>query len=129
MKNWKSFLLLLLVFAAGISVGAVGMREMLRHSVRQAVAHPENAQMIVERKLAWKLRLDEAQRLKMHEILKAARGQMKVLRHDFQPQMQSVAGAADVKILALLTPEQQARYELFKKEERPLFPGLTHPAP
>ena len=91
MKHWKSILLLALVFVAGTGVGAFGMRLATRRAVQQAIAHPEHAQALVEYRLGRKLNLDESQRQKVREILTVARGKLKDLRHDFQPQMAAVA--------------------------------------
>jgi len=113
MKNWKSILLLLLVFMAGLVVGVVGTRVAVRHFVQRAMANPDRVQGFVERDLAWKLRLDESQRVQLHKILSTSRGQLRELRQQIQPQMTLVFSNANSQITAMLTPEQQARYERF----------------
>jgi Spy/CpxP family protein refolding chaperone len=128
MKNWKSILLLVLVFLAGIGVGALGVRVAVRRAVQLALAHPERGQLQTERSLAKKLWLDETQRQQLHKIMTEARGQLRDLRRDFQPQILAVTQAAEKKIAGLLTAEQLTRYEKIKKEERGLFPGVR-PAP
>lgn len=114
MKNWKSILLLLLVFLAGLVVGVVGTRTAVRHFVQRAIANPERVQGFVERDLTWKLQLDKSQRVQLHEILSTSRGQLRELRQQIQPQMVLVFSNANSQITAMLTPEQQARYERFK---------------
>ena len=128
MKHWKSILLLVLVFIAGIAVGVVGTRTAGRHFVQRVSAQPERAQNFVERDLSRSLRLDEAQRAKLHDILTESRGQLRELREHFQPQMALVMSNANVKISALLTPEQAARFEEFKQANR-LFPRPQRPLP
>lgn len=127
MKHWKSILLLVLVFLAGIGVGALGVRVAVRRAVQQAVAHPERVQLLAERNLARKLRLDEAQRGQLHEIMNSARGQLRDLRRDSQPKLVAVTHDAEEKISALLTPDQLAHYKKLRKEERVLFPPLRLP--
>jgi hypothetical protein len=133
MKNWKSFLLLVLVFLAGIAVGVVGTRTVARHLVRRAIAEPERLQNFVERDLAWKLRLDKPQRVRLHEILTESRGQLRELRQQFQPQTAMVLSNANAQISALLTPEQSARFEDFKQSNalfpRPVAAHPPRPAP
>jgi Spy/CpxP family protein refolding chaperone len=124
MKNWKSILLLALVFFAGVFAGVVGTRAVVRRVVQQAIAHPEKMQALLERNLTRKLRLDASQQLQVHDILTEARGQLRGLRQEFQPQAAAVLRGTDEKISALLTPEQQARYEKLKAEERPLLRAL-----
>lgn len=124
MKNWKSVLLLALVFLAGIGVGVLGTRASVRRVVQQAIAHPEKVQLLTERKLTRNLHLDTEQQAKLHTILTESRGQLRDLRKDFQPRTAAVFRATDEKIFALLTPEQQSRYQKLKIDERPLFHAL-----
>jgi len=136
MKNWRSILLLLLVFMSGLVVGVVGTRIAVRHFVQRAMTNPDRVQGFVERDLAWKLRLDESQRVQLHEILSTSRGQLRELRQQIQPQMTLVFSNANSQITAMLTPEQQARYERFKasnyllaRPPRPLPPPNPASAP
>jgi len=124
MKNWKSILLLALVFLAGIAVGVVGTRVVVRRVIQQAIAHPERVQAFIEHDLTRKLRLDNDQQTKLHDILTDTRGQLKTLRQEYQPQAAEVFIGADGKISALLTPEQQARYKKLKQENHPLWRAL-----
>jgi len=121
MKNWKSILLLALVFLAGLAVGVVGTRIAARRMMQQAIAHPERVQLFVERDLARKLQLDNDQQIKLHGILTETRGQLHELRQEYLPQATRTFRGADEKIAALLTPEQQTRYEKLKQESRPLW--------
>ena len=127
MKNWKSLLLLVLVFFAGLAVGVVGTRIVVRHVVQGAIAHPERVQSFMERNLTRRLRLDNDQQVKLHDILTDARGQLTTLRKEFQPQAAEVLGDADKKISALLTPEQQARYDKFKERNWPALRAIQSP--
>ncbi len=124
MKNWKSILLLLLVFFAGLAVGVVGTRIAVRRVVQQAINHPERVQSLMERNLTRRLRLDNDQQVKLHAIWTDARGQMAGLRKEFQPQAAEVLRGADQKIAGLLTPEQQARYDKFKDRNWPALRAL-----
>lgn len=124
MKKWKSILLLALVFFAGLTVGVVGTRVVVRHFVQQALTHPERVQSLMERNLARRLRLDNDQQVKVHAIMTDARGQLTSLRKEFQPQAAEVFHATDQKISALLTPEQQARYDKFKERNWPALRTL-----
>jgi hypothetical protein len=124
MKNWKSILLLILVFFAGLAVGVVGTRIVVRHVVQTAINHPERVQSLMERNLTRRLSLDNEQQVKLHDILTDARGQLTDLRKEFQPQAATILTNADQKISALLTPDQQARYEKFKERNWPALRRL-----
>jgi hypothetical protein len=124
MKTWKSILLLLLVFCAGLSVGIVGTRAAYRQAVQTAIAHPEKTQLFIEHNLDRRLRLDNDQQIKLHAILTEARSQLTGLRQQFQPQATAVLHDTDQKISALLTPAQQARYDRFKEQNWPALRRL-----
>ena len=124
MKNFKSILLLALVFFAGVVIGVVATRSVVRHVVREAILHPEKAQAVIERSLTRKLRLDNGQQVKLHQILSDAHGQLKDLRQQYRPQLVEIFSNANEQIIALLTPEQQARFEKLKLENHPLLQAL-----
>jgi hypothetical protein len=124
MKNWKSFLLLALVFFAGLAVGVVGTRLVVRRAVQMAMVHPERVQFFLERSLTRRLRLDNEQQVKLHAILTETRQQMADLRKEVQPQAAQVMHETDQKIAGMLTPEQQERYEKFKDRNWPVLRKL-----
>jgi uncharacterized membrane-anchored protein YhcB (DUF1043 family) len=124
MKLFKSWLLLALVFLAGIVVGVVGTRVAVRHLVRDAIVHPEKVQATMERNLTRRLRLDDGQQLKLHQILSDTHAEMKALRREYQPQVFEVVSNADGQITAILTPEQQAKFERLKADKLPFLRTL-----
>jgi Spy/CpxP family protein refolding chaperone len=124
MKFFKSWLLLALVFLAGIVVGVVGARMVVRHLVREAILHPEKVQAVMEHNLTRRLRLDSGQQAKLHAILSDAHATMKDLRREYQPQLFEVVSNADGQIVAILTPEQQAKFEQLKADKLPFLWGL-----
>ena len=120
MKTFKLILLLALVFFAGAVAGVVGTRAVVRRVVQQAVLHPEKVQAVIERRLTRQLRLDNSQQVKLHDVLSDAHGQLKDLRREYGPQFSLIISNANGQITALLTPEQQARYEALK-QKNPLW--------
>jgi Spy/CpxP family protein refolding chaperone len=124
MKTFRLILLLALVFFAGAVVGVVGARAVMRRVVQQAVAHPERIQAVIERSLTRKLRLDNSQQAKLHDILSDTHGRLKDLRREYGPQFVLIISNANGQITAILTPEQQARYEKLKEGNHPLLQAL-----
>jgi Spy/CpxP family protein refolding chaperone len=124
MKIFKSILLLTLVFFAGIAIGVVGTRAFVRRAVQQAVLHPERVQVIVERNIARRLQLDGGQRAKLHDILSDAHGQLKEVRREYQPQVVVIVSNTEQQIDAMLTPEQRARFEKLKEQNRPMLRAI-----
>lgn len=129
MKKWKSILLLALVFLAGLAMGVVGTRIVVRRTVQQALIHPEKVQSVLERNLTQRLRLEPGQQAQLRVILTDTRERLSTLRQQFQPQAAEVLRGADQKISALLTPEQQARYEKIKQTGWPALQRLRSAAP
>ena len=121
MKALKLSLLIALVFLAGVAAGVVGTRVAIRQWVNTAVQRPQNFQMLLERNLRWRLRLDAQQRVEVHRILTNARVQLRDLRQEYRPQVVAVLTNTEAQISAVLTPEQEARFEQMQRENQRIF--------
>ncbi|HXR48021.1 MAG TPA: hypothetical protein VN784_11340 [Candidatus Limnocylindrales bacterium] len=122
MKAFKLSLLLALVFLAGVMAGVVGTRIAIRHWVNTAIQRPQNFQMLLERNLRWRLHLDAHQRVEVHRILTDTRIQLRDLRQEYRPQVVAVLTNTEAQISAILTPEQEARFEKMQQENPRFFP-------
>ncbi|MGH7993185.1 MAG: hypothetical protein ACREDQ_06695 [Limisphaerales bacterium] len=122
MKAFKLSLLIALVFLAGVAAGVVGTRIAIRHWVNTAIQRPQNFQMLLERNLRWRLHLDARQRGEVHRILTDTRVQLRDLRQQYRPQVVVVLTNTEAQISAILTPEQEARFERMQQENRRFFP-------
>lgn len=124
MKNIRSILLLVFVFSSGIAVGIVGTRIVVRRMVEQAILNPATVQSLAENRLARRLSLKPQQQEKLHQIFQDMHGQLKTLRHEYQPQAIKILSHANDQVNAMLTPEQQALYERWKQEDHPLLEAI-----
>ena len=129
MNKLKPVLLLALVFFAGIAVGVVGTRLVVRQMVRTAMERPDRIRLMMERRLDRRLNLTPDQRTRLHEILTGTQAQLRSLRQEIRPQLVAVIGRADRDILAILTPEQRERFERMKQENPLLWRAGQAPAP
>ncbi len=125
MKTFKLLALITLVFMAGVAAGVVGTRLVIRHWVNTAIQRPENFQLLLERNLRWQLRLDARQRVEVHRILTGARVRLRDLRQEYRPQVVAVLTNTETQISAILTPEQQARFEQMQQQNQ----HFLQPAP
>jgi hypothetical protein len=125
MKTLKLLALIALVFMAGVTAGVVGTRLVIRHWVNTAIQRPENFQLLLERNLRWRLRLDARQGMEVHRILTDARVQLRDLRQEYRPQVVAVLTNTEAQISAVLTPEQEARFERMQQENQ----HFLQPAP
>jgi hypothetical protein len=129
MSRWKPALALLLVFVAGMVVGVVGTRMVVRQVANEMLKNPESArgifQMQMELRLARRLHLGPVQRERVREILSEMQGQMKFINQETQPRRAQVITNAEAQIDLVLSPEQKAEFEKLKEE----YPVLLQPNP
>ena len=121
MKTLKPLVLLSLVFVAGIVVGVIGTRAVVRHVISSIVANPDLVWTRIERALAADLKLNPEQRATVHQILSETHDQVRSLRTEYQPRFVPVIEKARAEIAAALTPEQRAKFDKMLKEKERLW--------
>jgi hypothetical protein len=121
MRNLKSWLVVVLVFFAGVGVGIVGTGAVVRHAVRRIVAHPDLVRDRIERELERRLDLTGEQRTKVQRILTESHQHIKDLRREFQPRFLSIVEEAETEISAVLGPEQRERFQKLIREKEALW--------
>jgi len=121
MKKIKPWLVLALVFLAGVVFGVVATRVAVRHFVRVAISQPDRLRERIERDLTRQLKLNAQQRPQVHAALVRAHERLQALRAEFQPRFVEILNDARTEITAELTPKQRARFEKFREENRQLW--------
>lgn len=116
LKTLKPWLLLGLVFLAGVILGVAGTRLAVRRYLREAVQHPAQAQHDFAVRLGRKLRLDPAQQAKFNEILGEASAQLNAIKKQSHPAVVLVYSNANAQLTGLLTPDQKVRFDQFKAD-------------
>lgn len=127
MKRFTPWLLLILVFLAGVVVGIVGTRAVVRHMIREAIEHPNRVRDAIERDLTRQLDLTADQEAKLHQILLHAHKQIRGLREKFQPQLGAILGDAEQQINSILSPDQRERFRRLRQEHRALWQAVKLP--
>jgi hypothetical protein len=127
MKNFKPILLLALVFIAGVVIGAVANRSLVRHAVRQSINHPDMVQTAFEQQMDHRLRLDNDQQAKLHDIFATAHLKMREIQLQVRPQTAQVASNVDLQVSGMLDADQLRRYQELKSENGPLVRFLRQP--
>jgi hypothetical protein len=127
MSKWKPALALLLVFVAGMVVGVVGTRIVVRRVATAMMTDPQLARDLAQRRIVLQLtrRLDlrPEQRAQVHEILAEMQGQLKLINQETLPRRQQAITNAEAHIDLVLTPEQKLKFERLKDE----YPALLLP--
>jgi Spy/CpxP family protein refolding chaperone len=108
MKKLKVVLGILAVFILGAVAGGVIGRGACWHRPHWGEIHPRE---VVVRKLTRKLHLDDAQKARVEVIVNDAHDQMREMRRETQPKIDSIMGNAQDKIRAILRPDQKAEFE------------------
>jgi Spy/CpxP family protein refolding chaperone len=111
MKALKVSLVLGLVFAAGIVVGAVGAKYAVRQVVEQAARRPDELRNRQEREFVRELNLTPEQRPKVHEILVRRHEELAAVRKNFQPQLGAIIRRSDRELRAVLDETQQEKFD------------------
>lgn len=125
MSKLKPWLLLVLVFFAGVVCGVVGLRVIVHHIMVGAAQHQEQVWQRLEKRLGSDLALTPEQRTQAHGILMGAHQQIQDLRTELQSRYLGIVDKAQADISASLTPEQRAKFEKLIKQEE----FLWRPAP
>lgn len=104
-KN-KARLIILTAFVLGVLTGVGGMNLIAARFAPAAGAHPN---MLEE--IAREVSLTPAQRAEVDSILKKTRAESQEILKPLQPQMLDLRARTRAQIRAVLSPEQQARYD------------------
>jgi len=129
----KGGLILLGVFVLGSLTGAAGMRAyMQRDEVEELTGGPEARFGLQHfRALARELDLSDEQRQQVREIVKKHRPERRRLMQELSEgcgaDMQEHKQKVDAEIRAVLTPEQQQRFDALLSKQRERFPFLAAP--
>ena len=121
MYKFKPWLLLILVFLAGLVCGVVGTRQVMRHMVFLALRSPDRMRDRMERRLTSDLTLTPEQRVKAHTILLSTYAQLQQLRTELGPRYLAIVDQAQSELSTMLTPEQRVTFEKLVKKRRFLW--------
>jgi Spy/CpxP family protein refolding chaperone len=124
MKRIKPWLVLALVFLAGLVLGVVATRIAVRKFVQTAITQPDKLRDRIELRMSRRLALTPEQREKVHATLQQTQERIQALRAETQPHFNLILTDARDEIAAVLTPEQRERFAAFRRENQQLFPGL-----
>lgn len=116
MKYLKATIVLLLVFAAGISVGSVVTRYVIKRDIRKAILNPEIVRLRVARELTRELELNPGQQVQLEHILVQLQQDIAKARKERNLRIRPLFAHAQRRIHEMLTPEQQEKFERYQAE-------------
>ncbi|EAT16194.1 hypothetical protein HTZ97_04575 [Desulfuromonas acetoxidans] len=114
MTRWKLWIVMVVVFVAGICVGVGGTGLFLRHKVTTVVEQgaPAISQLLVQR-LSGRLDLSSDQEQQVTEILNSTQQQLAQLRRQIRPEVQVLIRQTVEEIRTDLSPAQQQEFDAF----------------
>lgn len=127
MKQLKPWIVIGLVFVAGVVVGVAGTRLSVRKVIERAALNPDLVRARIERNLARELKLTPEQRPKIHEIMVRSRDEVQRLRSDFQPRLGAILKRSEGEIRDVLNEAQRQKFDRMVKKKPILPPQLTNP--
>ncbi|PLX92949.1 MAG: hypothetical protein C0620_08615 [Desulfuromonas sp.] len=114
MTKWKLWIVMVVIFAAGIGVGIGGTGLCIRHKINSVVEEgaPAISRLLTER-LSNRLDLTADQQRDVTETLNRTQQQLAQLRKQIRPQVQTLVRQTVLDIRAGLTPKQQQEFDTF----------------
>ncbi len=121
--SWRARLTVLGLFALGVALGALAM-DLYQQSVRGRgpIEPPSRRESARERHLQYlvkELRLTPEQTEQVRRILDETRQEFLQLRNEMRPRFEEIRRRSRERLRAVLTPEQQAKFEeLIRRQEQ-----------
>jgi Spy/CpxP family protein refolding chaperone len=119
MKNIRPIYCILVVFVLGTLCGVLGTHLFYKCRMDSIIgAKGANREERLVEMLDRKLDLDTRQKEQVRAIVRETQEEVRQVRRQFRPQMEAAIGKGQVKISALLTPEQRKKYEQMITERK-----------
>jgi Spy/CpxP family protein refolding chaperone len=111
-SKWRVRLAAILIFALGVSAGALGLNVYQRWRSGGQARRQEYVQMID------RLQLNSDQKTQVQQIFSDARAQLQGLRKDADPRVADIRQHTDERLQKVLTPEQWKQFQQMRDEIR-----------
>ena len=117
-KSWGAALYVVLVFAAGVTAGALGHRLAVARDViaKTNPASPAEWRTKHVAEMQTRLKLSTTQVAGLNAILDATRDEYRAARERAKPEMKRIHDGQIERITAMLTPDQRPEYERIVEE-------------
>jgi hypothetical protein len=110
----KAAIFTLLLFALGVTVGALGHRYLTAPEVNAKTAEDFRHKYVME--MQTKLKLNQQQVNRLQVILDDTKVKFRALRETHHPEMEAIKDEQVAKVKSILSPEQAKRYETMVAE-------------
>ena len=119
MKQWKTIISVILIFALGALSGAIVTYKVYRQKMENIIRdEPKAMRELMVQRLNNKLHLDALQLEQVRAIAKETHAEMKSVRKKIRPEIEEVLSRSQAKIRAILRPDQLEKYDQILAERR-----------
>lgn len=122
MKSLRPVYCIVVVFTLGILCGILGTHLVYNFRMETIISgRGQNREERLVNRLDRKLGLDAGQKEQVRSIVHETQEGIRTVRSQFRPQMVAIIEKAEMKISAILTPEQREKYEQMIVERKEKF--------
>lgn len=112
MKKWKLWAGMLLLFLAGVCIGAAGAGLYVRHTVQSILQEgPPAVARLITKKLSHDLGLSGPQQKAVEKVVRETQNRLHNLRQQHWPEAEQIFTSGIHRIKADLSPEQQIKLD------------------
>lgn len=130
MKNWRAIVGAVLIFVLGMSAGALITVKICQRWIGKIKAGgPRIVAELIERRLATRLSLDNAQRRQLRTIVQKAYGEIQDAQRQIQPQVRETLERAETSVRAILRPDQVKKFDKLVAERKSTWGGVQEKIP
>lgn len=129
MKHWKVILGVVLVFVLGAGAGALVTHRIYQKRLQTFLRGGPAATEMIVRRMSAELDLRPEQRRQLHDIVRDTQRQLREARQRPDPQFRTILRDMEQRIRAILTPEQQTKFDTLMAERKAKWQMLLPPPP
>ena len=119
MKRLRGFLGVFLIFFFGVIVGAAFTGGAIWKEMHDVIeGGPDAVVAKIGDRLGKELKLDDAQKRMLDQIVTETRIELRVIRAEDQPRVTAALAAAEQKVRAVLSPEQRKKFDVIVGNSR-----------
>lgn len=119
MKRLRGFLGVFLIFFFGVIVGAAFTGGAIWKEMHDVIeGGPDAVVAKIGDRLRKELKLDDAQKRMLDQIVTETRIELRVIRAEDQPRVAAALAAAEQKVRAVLSPDQQKKFDVILGNSR-----------
>ena len=118
MKRWQALVALACLFVLGVVAGSLGAHLFYARSLDRPPGPPPFFGAPLGPRLERHLELTPEQAVELRRILDETRREAEAMRRELAPRMRQVMQRSEERIRAILTPEQEQRFEELRRHQR-----------